>query len=112
ALGGDVKGEHIVVAAGPGNNGGDGLVAARRLNDWGARVHVCLCAPRPDDDPKLQSLQDKVVDIVSITDEAATEPLSRHLVQARLVVDAILGTGKPGRGIAGTVRAAMELIQS
>lgn len=30
----------IVILAGPGNNGGDGLVAARRLLGWGAEVSV------------------------------------------------------------------------
>ena len=35
---GTVKGRRIVVLAGPGNNGGDGLVAARHLHDWGADV--------------------------------------------------------------------------
>ncbi|MGM9488394.1 NAD(P)H-hydrate dehydratase [Ideonella sp. YS5] len=32
--------ERIWIAAGPGNNGGDGLVAARHLHRWGKQVHV------------------------------------------------------------------------
>ena len=37
---GGAAGRDIVVLVGPGNNGGDGLVAARHLHDWGARVNV------------------------------------------------------------------------
>ena len=41
-MGGTVAGRKIVVLAGKGNNGGDGLVAARHLHDWGADVSVLL----------------------------------------------------------------------
>ena len=34
--------ERVLVIAGPGNNGGDGLVAARHLYHFGYAVEVCL----------------------------------------------------------------------
>ena len=39
---GTLEGRRIVVLAGPGNNGGDGLVAARHLFDWGAGITVYM----------------------------------------------------------------------
>lgn len=41
-LGGDATGKRVLVLAGSGNNGGDGLVAARYLQAWGAAVSVRL----------------------------------------------------------------------
>ena len=39
-LDGDPAGKRVVVLAGAGGNGGGGLVCARRLHNWGARVAV------------------------------------------------------------------------
>ena len=44
-IGGDLTGLNVVVAVGPGNNGGGGLVAARHLCNRGARVRVVLARP-------------------------------------------------------------------
>ena len=44
-VGGDLRDRNFVVAVGPGNNGGGGLVAARHLVNRGARVQVVLARP-------------------------------------------------------------------
>ena len=46
-------GVQILVLVGPGNNGSDGLVAARHLRRWGAEVTCFMVDGRPEVDPKL-----------------------------------------------------------
>lgn len=47
-LEGDPRNRTVVVLAGGGGNGGGSLVAARRLANWGAAVHVELAVCRED----------------------------------------------------------------
>src|SRR5262245_18013989 len=42
----DLYGGQLMVVAGPGNNGGDGMVIARYLHNRGAAVRLLLCADR------------------------------------------------------------------
>src|SRR5262249_36680343 len=41
-LTGDARGKSVLILAGSGGNGGDGMVAARLLHAWGARPEVWL----------------------------------------------------------------------
>lgn len=89
----------VLVLAGPGNNGGDGLVAARHLKLWGYDVDVCY-PKRPASQPHYARLVAQLDAVgVPLLDEAAV------LVDggARLkpgtwavVVDALLGFGARG----------------
>jgi len=38
--GGSVEGKFVLVVVGKGNNGGGGLVAARHLHNWGAKINL------------------------------------------------------------------------
>src|ERR1700733_2201799 len=41
-LGGDCSGKKILILCGGGNNGGDGLAAARHLHNCGAEVNIAF----------------------------------------------------------------------
>ena len=104
---GGAAGQRILVLVGPGNNGADGLVAARHLRRWGAEVVCCLLTSRPERDPKLDLAVEYGVEIVSGPD---IETLRRLVRRSRLVIDAVLGTGR-SRPLSGPVGDAMRLLQ-
>ena len=96
------------VLIGPGNNGADGLVVARHLRRWGADVVCCLLTRRPEHDPKLALAREYGVEIIPSPD---SETLQRLLRRSRLVIDAVLGTGR-SRPLSGPVRDAMLALQN
>jgi NAD(P)H-hydrate epimerase len=105
-LGGDLRGRRVVVAVGPGNNGGGGLAAARHLANRGASVRVILARPvnRLSDAGRHQLatlIQMSVECCVAIYDVPDDE-LDREFASADAVVDAILGyraSGPPHDGV-------------
>ncbi len=103
---GGAAGARVVVLAGPGNNGADGLVAARHLRRWGAEVVCCLLTRRPEFDPKLALARRYGVEIVS---NPKAETLRGLVRRSRLVIDSVLGTGR-SRPLAGPMRDAMLLL--
>ncbi len=99
----------IVVLCGPGNNGGDGLVAARVLRDRGRDVEAILLALpdklSPDTAVNHRRALEAGVPIEVVADEVGLDLLASRLARAGLVVDALLGTGSRGapRGLIGAV---------
>ena len=87
---GAVEGRPLLVLVGPGKNGGDGLVAARHLAGWGARVHVYLLRPRPDDDPHWSAAVEAGVPVTAVADDADLSRLVELLDQSACVLDALL----------------------
>lgn len=94
-LGGSLEGRTIVVAAGPGNNGGGGLTAARHLSNRGATVRVVLARPamRSSEGSRqqLSTLLAMGTDCCVATFDLSDDELTGALQQADAVVDAILG---------------------
>lgn len=94
-VGGDLRGRSIVVAVGPGNNGGGGLVAARHLMNRGASVRVVLARPAlrmtEAGRHQLATLLAMGMSCCVATYDLSDEELQTALARADLVVDAVLG---------------------
>jgi NAD(P)H-hydrate epimerase len=101
-LGGSADGKRIVVLAGPGGNGGGGLVAARHLANAGANVEVCLAVP-PRALTPVPREQLEILLRIGVT----AAPVPPPDATPDLVLDALLGYSQSGdpRG------AAAELIE-
>jgi NAD(P)H-hydrate epimerase len=90
-------GRRAVVVCGKGNNGGDGLVAARHLANWGVRVAVITLEPLSDlREPAATNAvrleEARSVRVLPFSDIA----LARELARADVAIDAIFGTGFRG----------------
>ena len=107
---GAVAERKIVLLIGPGNNGGDGLVAARHLHEWGGQVVVVLLAARGEDDPNLRQLIEQNVTVHSLAD-GGFDALDEALAGADAIVDAVLGTGR-GRPLKGALAQAMDKVSA
>ncbi|HNR93106.1 MAG TPA: NAD(P)H-hydrate dehydratase [Kiritimatiellia bacterium] len=93
---------YIRFLAGPGNNGGDAIVAAQYLQKRGYRTDIWTFG-RPSEASGL--------DIHIISGEADWEQISAGAFIPDLIVDGLLGTGTKGAP-RGLIRKAVEWIQS
>ena len=73
----------VLVLCGPGNNGGDGYVAARHLAQRGVKVRIAALA-EPKSDAAKWARSHWAGPVEQLGDETAPEPL---------VIDALFGTG-------------------
>ena len=105
-LGGGIAAVPVLVLVGPGNNGADGLVAARHLQRWGARVTAYLVTERRPPDPKMDLALGYGIDVSRCSADPELTQLNGLLSRCRLIIDAVLGTGN-SRPLTGPVGAVM-----
>jgi NAD(P)H-hydrate epimerase len=92
----------VVVLCGPGNNGGDGFVAARHLREAGWPVRLASFGP-------VEALKGDAAWAAS-TWTGAVEPWSAGLLgDEPLIVDAVFGAGL-SRMIGGEIATAIDLV--
>jgi len=103
-----------LVLVGPGNNGGDGLVAARYLAQWDREHPVALyCWKRPADpaaDPNYALAQRLKLPILHAEDDPDFAELRELLEEADVIVDALLGTGV-SRPIGGALADLLAIVR-
>lgn len=104
-----LTGVPVLLLIGPGNNGGDGLVTARHLHRWGARVSVYICCNRRTPDPKLDIVRGMGVPVITASSDTGLAQLRAALGRAHMVVDAVLGIGSI-RPIDGLMRDILVML--
>ncbi len=103
----NISGEHILILVGPGNNGGDGLVAARYLTELGAIVTIYVWKRNTEGDKNWALLDDTDVERILSTDNTAPARLAHLLEVSTIIIDALLGTGV-SRPIEGSLAELLD----
>jgi len=106
---GTIDQQRILLLIGPGNNGGDGLVTARHLHDWGAKVNLYLVRQQPADDPNFKLVQERGINYVAITQDENLDKLSELLSATDTIIDALFGTGK-SRPLGGALPQVLDKV--
>ncbi|MFP4622334.1 MAG: NAD(P)H-hydrate dehydratase, partial [Bacteroidales bacterium] len=107
-----IERKHFVVFCGSGNNGGDGLVVARKLHSNGAKITVIILGDRS----KFKRAAKQNMDIaenlqIRMIDWKNASEARKTVQHADAIIDAIFGTGID-REVEGKYRDAINLINS
>src|ERR1700730_9627963 len=99
-----MPGSRIAVVVGPGNNGGDGLVAARLLRERGYRLRVLLLGD-------LSRFQGDVLQAAHRWNGPCERATPAALTPGEVIVDALFGAGLD-RPVEGSARDMIEAMNT
>jgi ADP-dependent NAD(P)H-hydrate dehydratase / NAD(P)H-hydrate epimerase len=107
-----LAGQSVLILVGPGNNGGDGLVAGRYLAEAGADVAFYLFRPRDAvTDDNFAKAQAMGLFTLLAENDRGYRALGHRLAVTDLLVDALLGTGV-SRAIEGELAAMLRQVKT
>jgi NAD(P)H-hydrate epimerase len=89
----DADGLRVLVLVGPGNNGGDGLVAARHLVEMGASVTLYVWKRTTEADTNWDLALAHDIPATMMSSDTELDTLRALLAETDVLVDALLGTG-------------------
>jgi hydroxyethylthiazole kinase-like uncharacterized protein yjeF len=108
----------VLIICGPGNNGGDGLAAARHLHNSGIRVGIVLAEPMSASAGDAQvnlhiarRMGVEIIEAVANDPTTAAETMSRRLEGPSVIIDALLGVGL-NRAPQGPIARLIDWINS
>jgi len=96
---------HIWVACGPGNNGGDGMLAALHLHQWGKRVTLTWLG-------EVASAPNDTIHAYQQVCAAGLKPSLEPPDAVDLCVDALLGIGRQTREPTGRMAQWMHVVNT
>jgi hydroxyethylthiazole kinase-like uncharacterized protein yjeF len=104
----------VIGFVGPGNNGGDTLVALTHLAEKGWKARAYLIRRKASNDPLVKRLEDADGEIYLADKDSDFQQLTAFLETADVVLDGVLGTGfkHPLRTDIGKVLSAAKSILS
>ncbi|MCH8909711.1 MAG: NAD(P)H-hydrate epimerase [Chloroflexi bacterium] len=110
-LGGEPHGRRVVVGAGPGGNGGGGLVAARHLHNRGCEVLVVLAAQEDRVSGAVRHQLNILRSSGVLIEPAETGEKNESIGRADVIIDALFGyslSGSPREPAASLIRVMNE----
>jgi len=103
--------EKILILVGPGNNGGDGLIAGKILCMEGYKVNIYLCTYRDSEDKLLNECIEQNISIQNVAKADFMSKLQNDLSTCSIVLDAILGINTK-RTLEHALKTIFKLVES
>ncbi|MGB3716247.1 MAG: NAD(P)H-hydrate dehydratase [Candidatus Promineifilaceae bacterium] len=107
-----ITGRKVTILVGPGNNGGDGLVAGRYLAKAGADVSFYMYRARdPEEDQNLALVHEMNLPVILADFDQRYRALRARLNITDILIDGLLGTGVT-RPVGGDLANLMKQVKS